>query len=499
MSDAQVTVCLDEQIGEISPNLYGHFAEHLGGCIYDGIWVGRDSSIPNNDGIRTDVVEALRRISPPVLRWPGGCFADDYHWQDGIGLRDERPRRVNLWWGEALETNAFGTHEFIRFCRLIGAAPYLCGNVGSGTPRELRDWVEYCNFGGASSLAGQRAMNGSAAPFGVRYWGVGNENWGCGGSMTPEEYGAAYRRYATFLHDMSGTDLFLIACGPASNDTRWTSRLLETIYSTTRAPRLHGLAAHYYCLTAGTATDYTTDEWYMLLKKATDMETLIRDQRAAIDEVDADRSIGLIVDEWGTWHPPTPGHHPRHLWQQNTVRDALVAALSLNIFNRHADKVVMANIAQTINVLQAMILTDGPRMITTPTYHVYDLYQVHQGALSVRINCETPDVEYSLADNATAAMPSVSGSASVKGRTMHLSLVNVLADQPMPVTVTVRGGNGRIADAKVLSHSDIHAHNTFDAPGRVRPRAVDLQASGSTFTCVLQPASVTMLSIALGA
>jgi len=498
MSNAQVTICLDEQVGRINPNLYGHFAEHLGGCIYDGIWVGPDSTLPNVDGIRKDVIEALRRISPPVLRWPGGCFADDYHWEDGIGPREERPRRVNIWWGESIESNAFGTHELIQFCRLIGAEPYLCGNVGSGTPRELRDWVEYCNFAGDSTLARHRRANGSDAPFGVRYWGVGNENWGCGGTMCPGEYGAAYRRYATFLRDMGGTELFLIACGPSSNDTTWTSRLLDTLFAAGRMPRIHGLSAHYYCGTAGTATEYTQDEWYLLLKKAVGIEHLIQDQRRVMDEYDPERTIGLIVDEWGTWHPPTPGHHPRHLWQQNTMRDALVAALTLDIFNRYADQVVMANIAQTVNVLQAMILTDGPRMITTPTYHVYDLYQVHQGATSVRLACETSEVYYLTEDRQQATIASLAGSASIKDRALSISLVNVDAGHPIVARIDIRGGAGRVAQAQVLSHKDIHAHNTFDEPDHVRPVPMQVNGEGDTFECVLPPASVSVIRVNLG-
>jgi len=498
MDRGHISVCLDEVIGTINPNLYGHFAEHLGGCIYDGIWVGEGSAIPNVDGIRRDVVEALRRLNPPVVRWPGGCFADDYHWRDGIGPREERPRTVNLWWGEDIETNAFGTHEFIHFCRLIGAEPYLCGNVGSGSPAEMRQWLEYCNFPGDSTLARQRADNGSPEPFGVRYWGVGNENWGCGGAMCPEYYAAEYRRFATYLRDMGGTEIYLIACGPAGNDPEWTRRLLGTLYRARRTPRLHGMGAHYYCGTAGTATEYTVSEWYTLLERATRVEDLIRQQRAVMDGFDPLRRVGLIIDEWGTWHPPSPGHHPRHLWQQNTMRDALVAALTLDTFNRHADKVVMANIAQTVNVLQAMILTDGPRMLTTPTYHVYEMYRHHQGGRSLRLAVDSPEVTAEGPDG-PLALPALSGSASLRDNVLTVSIVNIHAEQPVQADISFRSANGGPGPASAgvytLRHEDIHAHNTFEEPDLVRPEEGCITVDPLATTYVFPPASVTVLRV----
>ncbi|MBM3189094.1 MAG: alpha-N-arabinofuranosidase, partial [Chloroflexi bacterium] len=296
MSTHRITVCLDEPIATIQPQVYGHFAEHLGGCIYEGIWVGEDSPIPNVGGIRSDVVRAMHKIHPPVVRWPGGCFADDYHWQDGIGPRIVRPRRVNIWWGESIESNAFGTHEFVAFCRLIGAAPYICGNVGSGSPRELRDWVEYCNFPGGTTLSDQRAANGSPEPFQVKYWGVGNENWGCGGNFCPEDYAAEYKRFTTYLRDLGGTALYLVACGPSGNRPDWTRRFFDKLGSYSR---IHAFAAHYYCGTAGAATEYTVDQWYELLHRGIQMEKLVVQQRAILDGYDPERKIGLIVDEWG--------------------------------------------------------------------------------------------------------------------------------------------------------------------------------------------------------
>ncbi|HEX5944570.1 MAG TPA: alpha-L-arabinofuranosidase C-terminal domain-containing protein, partial [Anaerolineales bacterium] len=350
MDTTRITLNPADTVATINHNIYGHFAEHLGRCIYDGIWVGEDSPIPNIDGFRTDIIEALRRLKPPVIRWPGGCFADDYHWQDGIGPRDQRPRRINIHWGEVVETNHVGTQEFIHFCRLVGAQPYICGNVGSGTPRELRDWIEYCNFPDSSpngsTWAQQRAADGSPEPFDVTYWGVGNENWGCGGNFSPEDYCTEFRRYASFIRGF-GKKLFVIACGPANNDIAWTDRFFRKLYKDYWVfNNIDGFAAHYYCGTAGTATEYTEQEYYRLLEKGLKMEPLVIQQRAAMDAWDPARKIGLIVDEWGTWHPVEEGTNPAYLYQQNTIRDAIVAANTLDIFNRHADKVVMANIAQ---------------------------------------------------------------------------------------------------------------------------------------------------------
>jgi len=498
MSNATIEILLPEIIGTINPNLYGHFAEHLGACIFEGIWVGEDSKIPNTGGIRNDVVAALKRIRPPVIRWPGGCFADDYHWQDGIGPRSQRPRRVNIHWGEVIETNHFGTHEFVRFCRMVGAEPYICGNVGSGSPKEMRDWVEYCNFPGDSTLSQMRAENGSSEPFRVRYWGVGNENWGCGGHFSPEDYGTEYKRFATYLRDF-GTPLYLIACGPSGNDTAWTHRFFEKIrVDHPWHPPLHGFSAHYYCGTAGTATQYTEDQWYQLLHQAAGMEALIVQQRALLDGFDPRRAIGLVVDEWGAWHPAGPGRNPSFLWQQNTLRDALVAALTLDIFNRHANKVVMGNIAQTINVLQSMILTDGPRMVVTPTCHVYEMYQAHQGAQSIRTIIETPGISFHVGSERRELF-GLAGSASLKDNTLTLTLVNPHASDPVEATIQLRGdASCASACQTVLSHQDIHAHNTFDAPDTVRPVGSSIDLMGSVLTYVCPPASVTRLDLLLG-
>ncbi|CAA9562508.1 MAG: GH51 [uncultured Thermomicrobiales bacterium] len=495
---ATIDILLDEPIATIDPNVYGHFAEHLGECIYDGVWTGEGEAGRLVEG----VVAALRRVRPAVLRWPGGCFADDYHWQDGIGPVANRPRRINIHWGEVVESNEFGTHEFVRLCRAIGAAPYFCGNVGSGSPRELRDWVEYCNFPGDTAWSALRAANGDPEPFNIHYWGVGNESWGCGGNFTPEEYAAHYRRFSTYLRDFGGDPPYLIACGPNRNDLDWTERFFTKLHEGRGFGRIHGYAPHYYTSNrdghAGTDTAYTDDQWYALLAQATEMEALIVGQRAVMDRFDPERKIGMIIDEWGTWHPPTPGRNPRFLWQQNTLRDALVAALSLDIFGRHADTVVMANIAQTVNVLQALLLTEGERVITTPTYHVYDLYAPHQGAQALRVAIDAPTIGFA-APGGAGALAALTGSASLRDRILTLTVVNPGIGAPVEATITPRGAavSGAIEET-VLTHDDIHAHNTFDAPDTVTlsaPRAVT--ASGGTFTHTFASQSVTRLTIPL--
>jgi alpha-N-arabinofuranosidase len=512
---AVLTINPVDTIARINPNIYGHFAEHLGRCIYDGIWVGEESPIPNTGGFRNDLIQALRRMKPAVIRWPGGCFADDYHWQDGIGPRAARPRRINIHWGEVVESNQVGTQEFVRFCRLVGAEPYFCGNVGSGTARELRDWVEYCNFPDSgpngSTWAQQRAADGSPEPFNVTYWGVGNENWGCGGNFSPEDYGTEFRRYASFVRGFS-KKLFVIACGPASNDVEWTDRFFRKLnkdYWTFN--NIDGFAAHYYCGAAGTATHYSEDDWYRLLEKALKMEDLVIQQRAAMDAWDPQRRIGLLVDEWGTWHPVEPGTNPAFLYQQNTIRDALVAATSLDIFNRHADKVVMANIAQTVNVLQAMVLTQGEQMLITPTGYVYEMYAPHQGAQALRVRLETPELTFQKRhlikpswqeapqkwEGQEGRLPVVAGSASIKEKTLFVTLTNSQAAEPCEICLDLLGGaTATLRHAQVLA-GEIHAYNTFDTPEAVRPAALDVAVRGSQVRLTLPPASVVAVELAL--
>lgn len=498
----KITIDPEDRIATINPNIYGHFTEHLGWCIYGGIWVGEDSPIPNISGFRTDVIEALKRMKPTVIRWPGGCFADDYHWQDGIGPGADRPRRINIHWGEVIEPNLVGTQEFVHFCRLVGAEPYFCGNVGSGSPREMRDWVEYCNYpypseAEASTYARWRARDGSPEPLRVIYWSVGNENWGCGGNFSPEDYGTEFRRFASFLRGF-GQNLFVIACGPSGNDVEWTNRFFRKLRKDYwDFQNIHGFAAHYYCGTAGTAIEYSTDQWYALLARGLEMETLVVQQRAAMDAFDPQRKIGLIVDEWGTWHPVMEGTNPAFLHQQNTLRDALVAATTLDIFNRHADKVVMSNIAQMVNVLQAMVLTRDDRMIVTPTGHVYEMYAPHQGGVSVRMRIETDSISFSKGSQ-EGSLPQIAGSASIKGKTLFLTLTNSHASQPADVQVSLLGGATAAATKTRLLYGEIHAHNTFDHPDALQPAEVSFPGTGSTLTWEIPPASVVAVELVLG-
>lgn len=499
MPETTIAVKSDQPGVTINPDLYGHFSEHLGRCIYDGLWVGEDSPIPNIDGIRKDVVDALKRIAPPVLRWPGGCFADGYHWRDGIGPRSQRPQRVSHWWWER-EPNAFGTHEFMRLCELIGAKPYLAGNVGSGTPAEMHDWVEYCNYAGSdSALANERRANGADQPFGVTYWGVGNELWGCGGNMQPEEYAAAYRRFATFLPDFD-TPLRLIACGPAGNDHDWTRRFFEKLGN---YKRIYGFAAHYYALdkwppnepSMGTATAFSQSQYYNQLATGLKVEQLILEQRAIMDEFDPERRVGLILDEWGTWFVEHETNPPGLLGQQNTLRDALLAASTLDVFNRHADKLVMANIAQLVNVLQAPILTEGDKMIVTPTYHVFDLYQAHQGGALLPTDVATSEIAFEHG-GASMSMPQVVASASRKGSTITLSVVNLHADEAAEARIDLGASSAARVTTAALTHDDTTAHNTYDAPQTVTPTRETSERDGA-WTHILPPASVTVMTIEL--
>jgi alpha-L-arabinofuranosidase len=465
--NANITIFPTKEIARINPNLFGHFAEHLGTCIYEGIWVGEDAEIPNIRGMRIDVIEALKKINPPVLRWPGGCFADDYHWRNGIGPREKRPTTINLHW-DSLESNQFGTHEFLDFCDLIDTEPYICGNMGSGSVSEMRDWLEYLNFNQDSSLAKLRKENGHPAPYGIVYWGVGNENWGCGGDMNPEYYANEFKRYSSYLHSFHSVPLYRIACGPNSFDYDWTKRFFANLAGADgkNKSKLHmvdGFAFHYYYGTAGSATEYNELEWYALIMKVYGMEELIQENRKIMDKYDPLRRIGLICDEWGNWHKPLPGTPDRWLKQQNTIRDAIMTAMTFDVFNRNADKIVMANIAQTINVLQSMILTDGPKMIVTPTYHVYEMYKEYQNALAISTKIECPDV-------GSLEMPMISGSAAIKDNKLFVSIVNIDMEKTVKIDLKLDGDEDySVKTWTCLASEDIHDHNTFDNPEKVKP------------------------------
>ena len=490
---ATLTVHADQPGAIINKNIFGQFSEHLGHCIYGGIWVGPDSPIPNTRGIRNDVVQALRDLKVPVLRWPGGCFADEYHWKDGIGPREKRPRMINTHWGGVVEDNSFGTHEFLDLCEQVGCEPYITGNLGSGSPQEMMEWVEYMTSDADSPMANLRRQNGRKDPWKVKYFAVGNESWGCGGSMRPEFYGDNYRRYNTFLKNYGDNKLWRVACGPNGSDHDWTDKVMGVA-----AKQMNGLALHYYTITGGawtkkgSATEFGETEWIQTFVQTRKMEDLIAGHSAIMDKYDPKKKIGLVVDEWGTWYNVEKGTNPGFLYQQNTLRDALVAAVNFNIFQQHADRVVMANIAQMVNVLQAMILTDGPRMVLTPTYHAFEMYKVHQDGTFL-----PTDVTSSQYAASGYAVPAVSASASRgKDGKLHLSLVNLDPNRSASVTCTVSGSTVGAPSGRVLTAPQMQAHNTFEAPGAVTPTGfTDFSVAGSVLTLRLPAKSLVVLDL----
>ncbi|MBA4107019.1 MAG: alpha-N-arabinofuranosidase [Pirellula sp.] len=483
----------DQDGGTISRHLYGHFAEHLGRCIYDGLWVGEESLIPNTKGVRTDVIDALKKLKIPNLRWPGGCFADDYHWRDGIGPLDQRPQTINIHWGQVVETNAFGTHEFLELCELLDAEPYLAGNVGSGSPEEMRDWIEYLTFDGDSELANLRRKNGREQPWRIEYFGVGNENWGCGGAMRPEYYADLYRRYAEYCRDLSGNRLTRVACGPSGNDGNWTRTVMERV-----GGRMQALSLHQYTLAAPwhekrPATGFDDAAWFAIVREALTMEKTLDDTEAIMDKTDPDKRIGLFVDEWGTWYANEPGTPGYALYQQNTLRDAMVAGVTLHIFHDHCERVRMANIAQIVNVLQAMILTEGEKMVLTPTYHVFEMYKVHQDATRLPLELKSPEYKHG-----KDAIPAVSASASRdKAGKVHVSLVNVHPTDAVTVTCELASVAATKATGRVLTGDKLDAHNTFDDLDAVTPKAFDgATLADGKLTVELPARSVVVLELA---
>ena len=482
----RVVVRTDAKIGVVRPEFHGHFAEHLGSCIYGGLWVGKNSRIPNIGGYRRRAVEYLRELGIPVLRWPGGCFADDYHWRDGIGPLAQRPKRVNIHWGEYVEDNSFGTHEFIGLCRQIGAEPYLAGNVGSGSPQELRDWIEYCNYPSGSTLAEERAANGSSEPFRVRYWGVGNENWGCGGAMRPEEYVDIYRRFSVYLRTFGETKPFLVACGPNGNNTQWSRGVMDGLRQ--RYP--DGFSMHYYERGADPATNFTVDHMNEQLSTFAKVEEAVVQQRALLDSYEGGRRVGLIVDEWGVWDRIPRDEEQRYgrLWQQSTMRSALAAGLGLNLFNRQADKLYMCNIAQMINVLQSLLLTDGPEgehCVRTTTYYAYALFKPHRSKTAVQ--AETED----------SSPLGLSVSASKGDRDLVLSFVNPRPDTDMQIDCSLRGSSAKEASAEILHDQDFNAYNSFDNPNRIVPKQNPVRVEGSRIQLDLPRLSVATLTVQL--
>lgn len=486
------TVNVRHPISTIRPEIYSNFSEHLGRCIYNGVYVGENSSIPNANGMRTDVVEALKKIKLAVLRWPGGCFADEYHWKDGIGDKALRKKMINTNWGGVTEDNSFGTHEFMELCRQIGCEPYINGNVGSGTVQEMSEWVEYLTFDGVSPMADLRAKNGHPEAWKVKYFGVGNESWGCGGNMTPEYYANEYRRYQTFVKNYPGNKIYRIACGPNVDDYNWTETMMKNA-----GRMMDGISLHYYTVPGdwghkGSATVFDKEEYYKTLSKTMYMDELIEKHGAIIKKYTRNRHhVGLIVDEWGTWYDVEPGTNPGFLYQQNTMRDAIVAGLNLNIFNKHSDIVDMANIAQLINVLQSLILTDGADMILTPTYHVFDLYQVHQGAELVESFIQSKQI-----GTEEFKLPELQMSASVNGANeLNLTIVNTDADEAKELCGTIEGIAFSSFSAEILTDK-IDAHNTFDAPETVKTAEFkNIAINGEKVTLTVPPCSVLRVTL----
>ena len=466
----RINIRRDQSAGTISRYIYGNFSEHLGHCIYGGIFVGKDSDIPNVNGIRTDVVEAMKAIHMPVLRWPGGCFADEYHWRDGIGPQEQRRNMVNTNWGGVTEDNSFGTHEFMELCSQVGCEPYITGNVGSGTAQEMSEWVEYLNSDGDSTVVRERRANGRQDSWGVKYWGVGNESWGCGGIMRPEYYADVYRRYQNFCRRYGDNKLYKIACGPNGADTNWTDVVMKNA-----AFCMDGLSLHFYTVPGSwehknTATEFTKDDYIETLAIASRMDQLVTEHAAIMDKYDPDKRVGLIVDEWGTWFEVEPGTNPGFLYQQNTMRDAMVAAVTLDIFNKHCDRVYMANIAQTVNVLQAIILTEDGKMVLTPTYYVFDLYQHHMDAKELAC-----DIEAATLGTEKFQVAGVTASASEKNGFVTVTLSNLDPDNGDEVVIRLPGAaevTGRILQGKMDAYNDFgnsplktEAFSDFDACG----------------------------------
>jgi alpha-N-arabinofuranosidase len=520
-TESRIEVLVREPIATIAPDIYGHFVEHLGGVVYDGIWVGEQSKVPNIGGIRKELVEALAKTKPGAIRWPGGCFADQYDWRDAIGPREKRPRRTNFWvdaqeWPknarrdgpQVYDPNHFGTIEFARFCRLAGAPPYFAANLRSLPAQEFWRWVEYCNSPpGSSTLADQRAADGERAPLNVRFWGVGNESWGCGGNFAPEDYAIEYQRYAAWVPDY-GVRLALIGSGPNGGNLEWTRRFFGKIGPAV-ARRMWGWALHHYSWNAsgGRTTEWMAgkrdalkfddEQHYEILREGNRMESLITSHWAAMGEVDRMHRVKLVVDEWGAWHAPGSEPFPEALLgQQNTMRDAVLAGQTLDTFHRHADKVAMANIAQLVNCLQSLFLAHEDRFCLTPTYHVFAMYAPHQGAQAVRAVISSPQVSYTR-NSQPATLPGLSGSASLSGKKLTLTITNPSLDQTREAEIAVPGAIIESVRATTLGSGEARAHNTFETPRAVEPRESAVAIRGIV-AHRFPPVSVTRLDITLG-
>jgi alpha-N-arabinofuranosidase len=495
IANATATLRADTPGPVVHRNVYGHFAEHLGRGIYEGIWVGLGSPIPNTRGIRNDVVAALKALNVPVIRWPGGCFADEYHWKDGIGPREKRPSMINTHWGGVVEDNSFGTHEFMDLVEQLGTDAYITGNIGSGTPQEMMEWVEYMTSDAVSPMANLRRQNGRDKPWRVPYFGLGNEPWGCGGNMRPEYYADELRKYNTFIKNYDRANpISRIAAGANSRDYTWTEVLMDRV-----GRRMNLLSVHYYTLPTGdwnrkgSATTFGEDMWFSTLERTLVMDELLTRHGAVMDKSDPEKRIGLAVDEWGTWYDPEPGAEPGFLYQQNTLRDAVVAALNFHIFHKHAARVTMTNIAQTVNVLQAMILTSKEKMLRTPTYWVFEMFKVHQGGTYLPIELTTP--EYAFGQK-KIPMVSASATRAADKSAVYVSLVNTSPSQPVTVSARLAGVSPKTVTGRILTAAAINSYNTFDAPDTVKPVGFgSASLEGGSLTVTLPAKAVVILTL----
>jgi alpha-L-arabinofuranosidase len=519
-ADSRIEVLLGEPLGIISPNIYGHFTENLGGVIYDGLWVGANSKVPNINGIRKELVDEMRKIKPPVVRYPGGCFADSYDWRDGVGPADKRPRRTNFWgdWepssapnSHRYDPNQFGTNEFVQFCKLIGSQPYLAANVRSLPAEAFYRWVEYCNSPvGSTTMAGLRAEAGYPDPFGVRYWGVGNESWGCGGNFTPQEYATEFRRYTTWVPTYK-QELSFVASGPNSDDWNWTRGFFEEIVRKGKGQlrSIYGWALHYYSWNLsrgrtqdweqgkGDALKFDSVDWYELLREGDRMESLINGHWQAMGEIDSEHLVKLVVDEWGPWYRPRSGATAENqLEQMPALRDAVFSGMTLDTFNRHPEKVAMAACAQLINCLNSLYLAHEDKFCVTPVGHVFQMYAAHQGGQALRTIFSAPTVNYDR-DGKTASFWGLRGSASLHDKELVLTVVNPHVSEARLTEIGIRGANMRSGTATTLTHSDIHAHNSFDQRNVVSPQTKAVEIKGALLTFLIPPASATKLSLIL--
>ncbi len=489
-AQSKLVLHTDQAETTINKEIYGHFAEHLGHCIYGGIYVGEDSDIPNIRGFRDDVIGALKEMEIPVLRWPGGCFGDTYHWKDGIGPREDRPSMVNIHWGGVTEDNSFGTHEFLDFCEVIGAEPYININVGSGTVQEASEWVEYVTSSNVSPMTDLRKKNGREKPWDVKYWGIGNENWGCGGNMTPEYYSDLYNRFASYC----GGAKYKIAGGPNVADYNW----MEVVMQKTSRHRglVQGVSLHNYTFTTawedkGHATDFGEKEWISVMNNTLKMETLIDRHSTIMDKYDPEKNIGLIVDEWGNWFNVEEGTNPGFLYQQNTLRDALVAGINLNLFNNNADRVKMANIAQMVNVLQAVILTKDDEMVLTPTYYVFKMYNVHQDATLIPSNLQTEKYEFD-----GKSVPAVNASASTKDGVVSITLCNLNPEKSESVEITLTGDEVSSANGQIVTSDKMNNYNDFGKNETVTLKDFDVaKPKDGKLTVELPSKSVVLIQL----